>query len=90
MQSILKDLGKDAAVGFGMDASAALALINREGFGKARHVETQWLWIQKAVREGRLQVSKIHGELNPADLMTKPLCVDKIDEFMKKMSYTFV
>ena len=90
VQSILKDLGKDAAVGFGMDASAALALINREGLGKARHVETQWLWIQKAVREGRLQVSKIHGELNPADLMTKPLCVDKIDEFMKKMSYTFV
>ena len=90
MQSIIKDLGKNAGVGFGMDASAALALINRQGLGKARHVETQWLWIQKATREGKLKVTKIAGRLNPADMMTKPLISDKINELMKKMGYVCI
>eukprot|EP00972_Heterocapsa_arctica_P039432 5807743-Heterocapsa_arctica.AAC.1 len=53
MQSSLKDLSRNATVSVGMDASAALGLINRQGLGKARHMETQWLWIQQATREGR-------------------------------------
>ncbi len=41
MQSLLKDLNISATVSIGMDASAALGLINRQGLGKARHIETQ-------------------------------------------------
>ena len=40
MQSIMKDLGSSATVNVGMDASAALGLISRQGLGKARHIET--------------------------------------------------
>eukprot|EP00972_Heterocapsa_arctica_P055587 8199258-Heterocapsa_arctica.AAC.1 len=72
-----------------MDASAALGLINRQGLGKARHVETQWLWIQQATREGRVTMNKIPGAENPADLLTKPLDHEKIDGFMKAMGYYY-
>eukprot|EP00972_Heterocapsa_arctica_P097366 14364347-Heterocapsa_arctica.AAC.1 len=53
MQSLMKDLDLRASVNVGMDASAALGLINRQGLGKARHIKTQRLWIQRATREGR-------------------------------------
>lgn len=90
LQSLMKDLSGDAKIHLGMDASAALGMINRQGLGKARHVETQWLWIQQAAREGRIQVTKIPGAENPADLMTKPLGSDAIDRYMKKLGYEFV
>eukprot|EP00972_Heterocapsa_arctica_P034668 5105155-Heterocapsa_arctica.AAC.1 len=72
-----------------MDASAALGLINRQGLGKARHVETQWLWIQQATREGRVTMNKIPGKENPADLSTKPLNKDMIDGFMKALGFCY-
>ena len=38
-----------------------------------RHLETRDLWLQKEVADGKLEVSKIAGNKNPADLMTKIL-----------------
>eukprot|EP00972_Heterocapsa_arctica_P041363 6102352-Heterocapsa_arctica.AAC.1 len=64
----MKDLSVSATVNVGMDARAALGLINRQGLGKARHIEKQWLWIQQATREGRVIMNKIPGKENPADL----------------------
>ncbi len=87
MQSIMKDLNVSATVNVGMDASAALGLINRQGLGKARHIETQWLWIQQATREGRVLMNKIPGKENPADLFTKPLNREMIDGFMKTLGF---
>ena len=34
-------------------------------------METQSLWLQEAVRDKRAGLSKVHGPVNPADLMTK-------------------
>ena len=38
-----------------------------------RHLEIRDLWLQKEVAEGKLEISKIPGEKNPADLLTKVL-----------------
>jgi hypothetical protein len=89
LQSILKDLSLKAEVNVGMDASAALGLINRQGLGKARHIETQWLWVQQATREGRVSMHKIPGKENPADLFTKPLNREMIDGFMTTLGYYY-
>ena len=89
LQSILKDLSLKAEVNVGMDASAALGLINRQGLGKARHIETQWLWVQQATREGRVLMHKIPGKENPADLFTKPLNREMIDGFMTTLGYYY-
>ena len=39
--------------------------------GKLRHLEAQSLCLQEAVRAKRIGLSKVHGPVNPADLMTK-------------------
>ncbi len=53
------------------DSSAAIGICSRQGLGKLRHLDTHTLWIQQAVRCGRVDLRKIRGEVNPADLFTK-------------------
>ena len=57
----------------GTDSSAAKSFICRRGVGRMRHLAIRDLWLQKEVREGNVEVSKIPGTRNPADLMTKAL-----------------
>ena len=43
-----------------------------------RHLELRDLWLQQQVRERLVEVSKVPGERNPADLMTKILSLADI------------
>ena len=54
-----------------VDSTAALAITQRKGNGKMRHVRVGMLWIQEQAEEGGLRYRKVDGSLNPADLMTK-------------------
>ena len=58
---------------FGGDANAALGIINRNGLGKIRHLDTGLLWIQQVVAEQRLKFGKVLGANNLADLFAKYL-----------------
>ena len=73
--SIIRDLGWDYedALEIRTDASAAIGIANRIGIGKIRHIETNQLWLQQKVLEGKLVVSKVKGEYNLADALTKPV-----------------
>ena len=53
------------------DASAAKSFASRRGLGKMRHVEVKELWLQAAVKEAKVKLHKVDGEMNPADLLTK-------------------
>jgi hypothetical protein len=46
------------------------------------------LWLQKEIREGKVEVHKVLGTENPADLMTKILTVKEIEERLRRMSIT--
>jgi len=70
-QSMLKDIGLQASVTLFSDSSAARGIIHRTGLGKLRHLEVGYLWLQAAVAGKRLQVRKVNGLENPADLFTK-------------------
>ena len=72
-QSMLRDIGIHASVTLYTDSSAARGIIHRAGLGKLRHLETGYLWLQAAVAGKRLQVRKVKGTENPADLFTKYL-----------------
>jgi len=39
-----------------------------------RHLDTHTLWVQQAVREKRVDLRKVDGEANPADVLTKHFC----------------
>ena len=70
-QSLLRDLGHDLPVRVWTDSSAAIGICSRQGLGKLRHLDTHTLWVQNAVRSRRVDLRKIDGERNPADLFTK-------------------
>ena len=70
-QALLRDLGIDAKLRLWTDSSAALGICSRQGLGKLRHLDTHTLWVQQAVRSGRIDLKKIKGDENPADLLTK-------------------
>ena len=54
-----------------VDSTAALAITQRKGNGKMRHVRVGMLWTQEKAEEGELRYRKVDGNLNPADLLTK-------------------
>ena len=48
-----------------VDSSAALAITQRRGCGKLRHVRIGNLWVQQATAEGTLRVQKFPGAKTP-------------------------
>jgi len=72
-QSMLIDLGMRGSITLYTDSSAARGIIHRAGLGKLRHLETGYLWLQAAVRAKKLQIRRVLGTENPADLLTKHL-----------------
>ena len=79
-------LGISNVIKLGTDSSAAKSFVCRRGLGKMRHLEIRDLWLQKEVADGKLEVSKIDGDKNPADLMTKILTIAEIVERLRRMN----
>ena len=72
-QALMADLDVALPVRAWTDSSAAIGIATRSGLGKIRHLETHTLWLQEKVRTGAIEVKKVRGEVNPADLFTKHL-----------------
>ena len=84
-KSMLKDFGKEVGGCVLGDASAALAIVQRQGLGKMRHLDTQYLWVQeKAVRK-ELEFRKVKGKENAADLFTKALKWEDVESHTRKL-----
>ena len=75
-------------VHLGTDSSAAKSFVCRRGLGRMRHLEIRDLWLQKEVADGKLEVDKVLGTENPADLMTKILGIKDIDNRLEGMNIT--
>ena len=76
VKSALEDWKVNVPVEVLADASAALAIVERRGLGKIRHLDTRHLWIQYACARREVKYRKIAGTINPADLMTKTLSAE--------------
>ena len=72
-QSLMRDLGHEMPVRVWTDSSAAIGISSRQGLGKLRHIATRTLWIQQAICSKAIELRKVRGEVNPADLFTKHL-----------------
>ncbi len=73
-QSLLRDTQRHLPLRLWTDSSAAIGICSRQGLGKLRHLDTHTLWVQQAVREKRVDLRKVDGEANPADIVTKHFC----------------
>ena len=68
-----------------VDSSAALAVTNKKGSGRMRHIKIGQLWVQEVAESEELKFRKIKGEVNPADLGTKHLVRKKVDDLVSKI-----
>ncbi len=71
MKALYRDIGYALPLRLWTDSSAAVGICSRQGLCTLRHLECTSLWIQQRIRHGELEVRKIAGEENPADLLTK-------------------
>ena len=71
------------------DASAALGIVHREGLGKTRHVEVQYLWIQQEVARKNLKVAKVNTHNNLADMLTKNVAAECLNRHLATMNFYF-
>ena len=70
------------------DANAAIGIIHRQGLGgRSRHIKVQYLWIQTAVKDKELDIRKIPGTNNPADMFTKAVNEDLLSKYVKELGY---
>ena len=68
------------------DYSAALAISNRKGCGKLRHIHVGQLWLQERVSNKDFAMKKVLGNDNPADLYTKHVNSSKKESHCERLA----
>ena len=71
IKGIAKDMGLGFSITLSTDSSAPKGIATRKGLGKVKHLETRTLWAQDKIDEGKVEVKKIGGDKNVADILTK-------------------
>ena len=69
IQSVEKELGTVCWLKLHLDASATMCVVNHRGLGKAKHVDTQNLWIQESSKSKKSRYEREHRRLTTADKM---------------------
>ena len=87
LMALADDMGREVNATVHSDASAAVSIVRRQGLGKMRHIKVQYLWIQERVRKHDLNIAKVDGKVNPADLMTKYLSAGEIAYHMNTLGF---
>ena len=85
IQTMMKELGYHMEIVVRIDSSAAIGILQRKGLGKIRHLDVADLWMQKILRDKKMELTKIEGALNDADLFTKPLTAHAIEAILWRM-----
>ena len=89
-QSLFRDLGYDMAVRVWTDSSAAIGICQRHGLGRLRHIDTQALWMQQKVKDKLIELRKVRGEVNPADMFTNfLLSKERLDSLVNLFNCEF-
>ena len=69
------------------DSSAEVAISNKCGCGKLRHINIGELWIQEKIAEQAIELRKVAGEKNPADMLTKHVNEVKRQRYCSTMQF---
>ena len=89
IQSLMQDLGMEAALHIHTDSTAARGIALRKGVGKVRHIEVAYLWIQDHLAQQTFKLHKVLGTNNQADLFTKYVAQDLIRRYCDSMQLEF-
>ena len=84
IKALMDDMGMEVEVVLKSDSSAGRAISLRKGTGKMRRLQVKYLWLQDATYEKRLNVEKVKGTENPADVVTKYLTGEEMKKVVNK------
>ena len=90
MTSIFRDYGMNMKNVVLSDASAALGIVQRQGLGKIRHLDTSYLFVQDLNAEKKMRYEKVDGADNVADKLTKGLSRDLMIKHTSRINGVFM
>ena len=73
-----------------MDASAGISMGSRRGLGKAKHVDTQYHWVQERVAQRNFRIKKVGTNDMLADVLTKPVPEATMNKALLGMNFRFL
>ena len=85
--SIWFNFGFELEAAARVDASAVLAVIHRQGFGKLRHMIAHWSWIRGRVKHGDVKTLVVHRKVGPAGVFIKHLFGDEVAARMNSFEF---
>ena len=88
--SAAKDRGLQTENEVYMDASAGIAISSRRGLRKAKHVDTQYHWVQDRVAMRYFPLKKVGTDEMLADVLTKPITEEKMIKALRGMNLYFL
>lgn len=78
IQSLMRDLGIEVKIEVIQDSNSAKGTLSRNGVGKIKHLDTNYLWAQEVVKKRQVTLVKMDGTQNPADVLTNPSSVQEV------------
>ena len=87
--ALAKDLNIDMKLDVRTDATAAIGVCRRRGLGKIRHLAVADLWVQEKVRLKEFTLTKVPGDVNPADLLTKHVDRRLLEKHLRTLNLFF-
>jgi hypothetical protein len=72
--------GETSCIDLFCDSQGAIYLIKDQMFHeRTKHIDVKYHYVREVIAEGRLKVPKISTHYNPADMMTNPILVAKVE-----------
>ena len=86
--NVLEEIGESVELHLKGDSSACQGMLDREGVGAVKHLETKQLWLQEKVQRKELKFIKVPRLKNPADALTHHWDGGNRDHFEMMQLYT--
>ena len=87
MLSVANDLNIPLKGELWSDSSTAIGIASKKGFGKGRHLHTQYLGLQERLSAKEFTLHKVRGDRHLADVLTKHLDRGRLDKFCKMLGH---
>ena len=89
VQATMEEFGIPARLVVRSDAVAAIGIVKRQGLGRIRHLAVGDLWVQQRSQRGEVEYTKVKGQANTSDMLTKPVERETILRHMQSLGLQF-